>query len=68
MSIQKQVAKSERTLYWNWQAAMGGAGSVEVWQKRGLTRPDLVHQTLQGYKESAKIFYISFNEFIKKKR
>ncbi len=68
MSIQKQVAKSERTLYWNWQAAMGGAGSVKVWQKRGLTRPDLVHQTLQGYKESAKIFYKGFNEFIKKKR
>lgn len=68
MSIQKQVAKSERTLYWNWQAAMGGAGSVKVWQKRGLTRPDLVHQTLQGYKESAKIFYTGFNEFIKKKR
>lgn len=68
MSIQKQVAKSERTLYWNWQAAIGGADSVKVWQKRGLTRPDLVHQTLQGYKESAKIFYISFNEFIKKKR
>lgn len=68
MSIQKQVAKSEKTLYWNWQTAMGGPYSIKNWQNRGLARPDLVHQTLQGYKESAKIFYADFNNFIKNKR
>lgn len=64
--IQQQVAKSEKTLFWDWQAAMGGKKSVISWQKQGLARQDLVHQTLQGYKESAKIFYNDLNEFVKK--
>lgn len=64
--IQKQVAKSEKTLFWDWQAAMGGSHSVKLWSKFGLARSDLVHQTLQGYKESAKIFYNDLNEFVKK--
>jgi hypothetical protein len=68
INIQKQVAKSEKTLFWDWQTAMGGPHSIKDWQKRELARPDLVHQTLQGYKESARIFYTDFNEFIKKKR
>jgi hypothetical protein len=66
MSIQKQVAKSEKTLFWDWQLAMGGPHSIKDWRIRGLARPDLVHQTLQGYKESARIFYADLNEFINK--
>lgn len=66
MSIQKQVAKSEKTLFWDWQLAMGGPHSIKDWRKRDLARPDLVHQTLQGYKESARIFYADLSEFIKK--
>ncbi len=66
MNIQKQVAKSEKTLFWDWQLAMGGPHSIKDWRKRGLARPDLVHQTLQGYKESARIFYADLNEFINK--
>lgn len=66
MSIQKQVAKSEKTLFWDWQRAMGGPHSIKDWLKQDLARPDLIHQTLQGYKESARIFYADLNEFIKK--
>ncbi|OCG30263.1 hypothetical protein A9G34_02370 [Gilliamella sp. Choc4-2] len=66
-NIQKQVARSEKTLFWDWQAAMGGRYSVKKWLAQGLARPDLVHQTLQGYKESAKIFYTDLNEFVRKK-
>lgn len=66
MNIQKQVAKSEKTLFWDWQVAMGGQFSIKQWRQRGLARPDLVHQTLKGYKESARIFYADLNEFIRK--
>ncbi|MCO6555636.1 GDSL-type esterase/lipase family protein [Gilliamella sp. BG6] len=66
MDIQKQVAKSEKTLFWDWQVAMGGKYSIKQWRKRGLARPDLVHQTLRGYKESARIFYADLNEFVRK--
>lgn len=67
-NIQKQVAKSEKTLFWDWQVAMGGKYSVKSWRQKGLARPDLVHQTLQGYKESARIFYADLNEFVKKNK
>ncbi|NUF28084.1 GDSL-like Lipase/Acylhydrolase [Gilliamella bombicola] len=66
INIQKQVAKSEKTLLWDWQVAMGGKFVIKQWRQRGLARPDLVHQTLQGYKESARIFYADLNEFIRK--
>lgn len=66
MNIQKQVAKSEKTLFWDWQVAMGGKFSIKQWRQQGLARPDLVHQTIKGYKESARIFYADLNEFIRK--
>ena len=67
MNIQKQVARSEKTLFWDWQKAMGGKFAIKEWRKRGLARPDLVHQTLKGYKESARIFYNDLNEFVQKR-
>ncbi|MCO6551698.1 MAG: hypothetical protein J6563_01830 [Gilliamella sp.] len=66
MNIQKQVAKSEKTLFWDWQVAMGGRFAIKQWRQKGLARSDLVHQTLQGYKESARIFYADLNEFVRK--
>lgn len=68
MDIQKQVAKSEKTLFWNWQLAMGGENAVKKWRQQGLARPDLVHQTLKGYKKSAQIFYTDLNEFVRKNK
>lgn len=67
LTIQKQVAKSEKTLFWDWQKAMGGKFVIKQWLKQGLARSDLTHQTQQGYKESAKIFYHDLIEFIEKK-
>lgn len=66
--IQTQVAKEEKTLFWDWQQAMGGSCIIEKWQLMGLAKPDLVHQTQQGYIESAKIFYADLIEFIGKNR
>ena len=65
--IQKQVAKSEKTLFWDWQQAMGGKFAIKEWKQRELAKTDLVHQTLQGYKESARIFYKDLDKFIRKK-
>ncbi|WP_392552642.1 GDSL-type esterase/lipase family protein [Orbus wheelerorum] len=63
--IQQDVAKQEKTLYWDWQTAMGGEGIIEKWLLLDLARPDLVHLTKQGYIESAKIFYQDLIAFIK---
>lgn len=67
-TIQRLVAKTEKTLFWDWQLAMGGKFSIKVWKQQGLARPDLVHQTMQGYKESARIFYADLNDFVKKNK
>lgn len=66
--IQKQVAKSEMTLLWDWQKAMGGNFAIKQWLLEGLARTDLIHQTPQGYKESAKMFYSDLMDFIEKYR
>lgn len=63
--IQQQVAKQEKTLYWDWQTAMGGEGIIEKWLLLDLARPDLVHLTKKGYIESAKIFYNDLMAFTK---
>ena len=53
IEMQKQVAKSEQTLFWDWFAWMGGDCSIERLAKQGKARPDLIHLTAEGYQESA---------------
>lgn len=48
-AIQRQVAKEKRTLYWNWQQAMGGTCSMKRWMAQGLSRGDGVHFSAAGY-------------------
>lgn len=47
--LQKEVAQSEGTLFWDWQAAMGGSCSMKSWIRQGLASNDGVHFTHQGY-------------------
>lgn len=54
IEIQKEVAQSEHTLFWNWFDFMGGACSVERWAAQGLARPDLIHLSGEGYQASAR--------------
>lgn len=49
IDTQKRVASQNRTLYWSWQAFMGGDCSINSWQAQALARPDLVHFTKEGY-------------------
>lgn len=62
--IQLDVAKSEKTLYWDWQRAMGGSCSIEKWANLQLAKKDLVHLTRAGYDKTATIFYEDFLDFI----
>ena len=47
--MQREVAASQHTLYWDWQAAMGGECSMKSWINQGLARSDGVHFTASGY-------------------
>lgn len=53
IQVQKQVAESEHTLFWDWFAWMGGDCSIERLERQGKARPDLVHLSREGYQESA---------------
>lgn len=46
---QREVAQSERTLYWDWQAAMGGSCSMKAWINSGKANRDGVHFSASGY-------------------
>ncbi|WP_323012145.1 hypothetical protein [Castellaniella sp.] len=60
---QLTVAKSQHTLYWDWESAMGGACPMLDWQARGLVGKDLVHFTLDGYQESARRLYLDLKRW-----
>lgn len=47
------VAKQQGTLYWDWQAAMGGACQVPRLITEGLMQKDGIHFTRKGYQQSA---------------
>ncbi|KTC32703.1 hypothetical protein AO265_10380 [Pseudomonas sp. ABAC61] len=57
IQIQKDVAKTSRTLFWDWQAFMGGDCSISQWQASDLARNDLIHLTADGYRKSADGLY-----------
>lgn len=56
--VQRSVAKEFGCAFWDWQAAMGGAGGAYKWLFRSppLMAKDLIHLTKPGYQESARIF------------
>ncbi len=47
--IQKDVARNRKTLFWDWQQAMGGTCSMKRWIRQGLGRGDGVHFSAGGY-------------------
>ncbi|MDO4223279.1 MAG: GDSL-type esterase/lipase family protein [Acinetobacter sp.] len=47
--VQRQVAQEQRTLLWDWQAAMGGECSMKNWIANGNASKDGVHFTHTGY-------------------
>jgi lysophospholipase L1-like esterase len=55
--VQLEVAREEKTLFWDWQTAMGGPCAIDAWLDEGLAKGDLTHLTMEGYHKSAEIFY-----------
>lgn len=50
-NMQKSVAAEQHTLYWDWQAAMGGECSMKTWIAKGLGRSDGIHFSQAGYQQ-----------------
>jgi len=48
--------------YWDFYAAMGGAGSMLTWQAKGLAQPDRVHLTPRGYYVQGLLLYWALQE------
>lgn len=46
---QRAVAQSERTLFWDWQLAMGGSCTMKSWINVGEASKDGVHFSQSGY-------------------
>lgn len=53
----RQLAQQQHTLYWDWQAAMGGRCSMKTWVAKGLAASDGVHFSATGYQTLADDLY-----------
>jgi hypothetical protein len=63
--IHEQISRLQQTVgqqygcgFWDWQRAMGGPGGSYAWlrQRPTLMARDLLHLTVAGYQESARLF------------
>jgi hypothetical protein len=74
--IHEQISRIQQTVgsqydcgFWNWQRAMGGPGGAYAWLKHQptLMARDLIHLTVAGYQESARLFVrdVRFHEAFK---
>ncbi|WP_140186624.1 SGNH/GDSL hydrolase family protein [Providencia stuartii] len=64
IKIQKAIAAQENTLFWDWQAFMGGPCSIRSWAAQDLARPDHVHLSAEGYKKSAQALYRQLSQVL----
>lgn len=64
IKIQKAIAAQENTLFWDWQAFMGGPCSIRSWAAQDLARPDNVHLSTEGYKKSAQALYRQLSQVL----
>lgn len=55
--VQRQIARENRWLYWDWSALMGGRCGIARWEKQQLARADHVHMTPRGYSLSAQALF-----------
>ena len=64
IQVQREVASSNKTLFWNWFDYMGGDCSIIKWAASKDAQPDMVHLSQSGYKKSADEFYRQFSNII----
>ncbi|MCA7011789.1 GDSL-type esterase/lipase family protein [Dickeya dadantii] len=61
---QREVARANHALFWNWFDYMGGDCAIEQWQTQGDARADLIHLTQQGYQRSADALWQQFSALL----
>lgn len=66
--IQREVATGKKTLFWDWQRAMGGRCSMKRWIHEGLGRGDGVHFTAAGYAQFGEAIYAGFDKLARRAR
>lgn len=49
--MQREAADRHGCAYWDAQRAMGGAGAIRLWRRKGLAGGDFVHLTRAGYEQ-----------------
>lgn len=68
IEIQRDVAQANGCAFWDWRAAMGGAGAVRQWVQAGLGQGDYTHQTSAGYRMTAGMLFAElmtqYNRFL----
>jgi len=57
VNAQRRVAFANNAAFWSAFDAMGGAGSMNNWVRKGLAQPDRVHLSGSGYAKLAEMFY-----------
>ncbi len=51
IAVQEETAAALGCAFLDLREMMGGAGSFDLWQARGLAQPDGVHLTVKGYQQ-----------------
>jgi hypothetical protein len=55
--IVRLLAKEMNLALWDFHEVMGGAGTIQIWQKHKLAQNDFVHLTKTGYEVQGRLFY-----------
>ncbi|MBW2733628.1 MAG: hypothetical protein JRH20_14665 [Deltaproteobacteria bacterium] len=55
LNAQRSAARDTGCAFWDAHAAMGGAGSIQHWRARRLTRADFIHLNKRGAAELARL-------------
>jgi hypothetical protein len=61
IDIQREIAGSQHTAFWDWRMHMGGPGIVKRWVLAGLSQPDYIHLTTEGYRMAGKMVFDSIS-------
>lgn len=51
-AMQQQTAKQTQSLYWSWEATMGGRCSMKQWMRQDMAARDGIHFKSEGYRRA----------------
>jgi lysophospholipase L1-like esterase len=57
IEIQREIAAAQHVAFWDWRLHMGGPGIVRRWVLAGLSQPDYIHLTSEGYRLLGKMVF-----------